>query len=92
MIFVGFLMIITLFKSFNTPLLFLVALALYISRIVFKVLALYFIEHVSISGLKDVSLQIMMGTKTDINFQTRIIFQLGGLLQWIVLGIILLIH
>ena len=89
-------MAIALYKALafpNTFYVFLMAMCLYFGRLVFKVGALYLLEHVGPSDWKQVSLRIMFGTEKYIQPGTRIAFQLGGLLQWIVLwmiGIILL--
>lgn len=91
MLFVGVLMAIAFFKALqhsNTLYVFLMAMCLYFGRLVLKVGALYFLEHVGPSDWKQMSLRIMFGYVKNMQPGTRMAFQLGGVLQWIVLWMV----
>lgn len=91
MLFVGMLMSVAFYKALlqpNTFYVFLMAMCLYFGRLVLKVGALYMLENVGPSDWKQTSLRIMFGTWKQVQPGTRMAFQLGGLLQWIVLWMI----
>lgn len=94
MLLVGCLLSLVLAKamggSTNQIYLLCMAMCLYAARLVFKVGALYFLEGVALIDCKEVTLQIMFGTRSAARLHngTVVAFQLGGLLQWIVLWMV----
>lgn len=92
MLFVAGLMSVAVIKAFaSQEQLFIIGMAffLYAIRIVFKVAAvLLFYNAKTLSDVKDVSIQIMFGTIQPANSAMLLAFQLGGVLQWIVLVLV----
>jgi hypothetical protein len=93
MLLVGCLLALVLAKamgSTNQIYLLCMAMCLYAIRLVFKVGALYFLEGVALSDCKEAALQIMFGSRSAARLHsgTVVAFQLGGLLQWIVLWMV----
>lgn len=93
MLLVGCLLALVLAKamgSTNQIYLLCMAMCLYAARLVFKVGALYFLEGVALSDCTEAALQIMFGSRSvaRLHSGTVVAFQLGGLLQWIVLWMV----
>lgn len=91
MLFVAGLMIIATIKAIalrDNLFILCMAFSLYGARIVFKVAAVFLFHHAPMSRAKDVCMQIMFGTIQPANQATLLAFQLGGVLQWIVLALI----
>lgn len=67
-----------------------VAACLYMARLVFKAgaVALFELQSWSLAAIKDRSMHIMYGTAVCKSQATLLVFQLGGVLQWVVLWLV----